>query len=39
MALSLGVHEKTVEEELEPILIKLGKIEKTTKGRIIVVAP
>ena len=37
IALSLGVHEKTVEEELEPILIKLGKIEKTTKGRIIVV--
>lgn len=38
IALSLGVHEKTVEEELEPILIKLGKIEKTTKGRILVVA-
>lgn len=37
IALSLGVHEKTVEEELEPVLIKLGKIEKTTKGRIIVV--
>lgn len=39
IALSLGVHEKTVEEELEPILIKLGKIEKTIKGRILVVEP
>lgn len=32
---TLWVHEKTLEEEIEPLLLKLKKIEKTTKGRII----
>lgn len=33
IALQLGVNQQTVEEEIEPLLIKLGKIEKTTRGR------
>jgi hypothetical protein len=27
------VSEKNLEEDIEPLLLKLGKIEKTTKGR------
>ncbi len=36
LAAKLWVSEKSIEEDIEPLLLKLGKIEKTTKGRIIV---
>lgn len=36
IAAKLGVSEKSIEEDIEPLLLKLGKIEKTSKGRIIV---
>ena len=31
LAVQLGVSEKNLEEDIEPLLLKLGKIEKTTK--------
>ena len=33
LAVQLWVSEKNLEEDIEPLLLKLGKIEKTTKGR------
>lgn len=36
LAVQLGVSEKTLEEDIEPLLLKLGKIEKTPKGRVII---
>jgi len=35
IATTLWVHERTIEEDIEPLLIKLKKIEKTPKGRIL----
>ena len=37
IAVTLGMHEKAIEEDIEPLLLKLGKIEKTGKGRIQIV--
>lgn len=34
IAAKLWVSEKSIEEDIEPLLLKLGKIEKTTKGRV-----
>jgi holliday junction DNA helicase RuvB len=31
IAAKLGMHEKAIEEDIEPLLLKLGKIEKTTR--------
>jgi len=36
IAIQLGINEKAVEEDIEPLLMKLGKIEKTPAGRIII---
>ncbi len=36
IAVQLWVNEKAVEEDIEPLLLKLGKIEKTGMGRILV---
>lgn len=36
LAVQLGVSEKNLEEDIEPLLLKLGKIEKTTKGRSLI---
>ena len=36
LALQLGVSEKTLEEDIEPLLLRLGKIEKSSKGRTLV---
>ena len=36
IAAKLGMHEKAIEEDIEPLLLKLGKIEKTTRGRVLV---
>ena len=36
IAVSLWMNEKAIEEDIEPLLLKLGKIEKTSKGRILV---
>lgn len=36
IAVQLGVNEKAVEEDIEPLLLKLGKIEKTGAGRILI---
>ncbi len=36
IAVQLWVNEKAVEEDVEPLLLKLGKIEKTWAGRILV---
>jgi len=33
IAIQLGINEQSVEEDIEPLLLKLGRIEKTTKGR------
>ena len=33
IAMQLGMHEKAIEEDIEPLLLKLGKIEKTAGGR------
>jgi Holliday junction DNA helicase RuvB len=33
IAVQLGMHEKAVEEDIEPLLLKLGKIEKKAGGR------
>lgn len=35
IALQLGMSEKTLEEDIEPLLLKLWKIEKTSKGRVL----
>ncbi|MBP6086006.1 hypothetical protein KA478_02240 [Patescibacteria group bacterium] len=29
------MHEKAIESDIEPLLLKLGKIEKTTRGRVL----
>lgn len=36
IAVQLGVNEKAVEEDIEPLLLKLWKIEKTAAGRILI---
>lgn len=36
IAVQLGINEKAVEEDIEPLLLKLGKIEKTNAGRIVI---
>ncbi|MFA7284451.1 MAG: AAA family ATPase [Candidatus Absconditabacterales bacterium] len=35
IAIKMGLHEKTVEEEIEPLLIKMGLVDKVTNGRVI----
>lgn len=35
IAVQLGVSEKTLEEDIEPLLLRLGKIEKSSKGRLL----
>lgn len=35
LAAKLGMNEKALESDIEPLLLKLGKIEKTTRGRIL----
>lgn len=35
IAVQLGINEKAVEEDIEPLLLKLGKIEKSAAGRIL----
>jgi len=36
IAVQLGINEKAVEEDVEPLLLKLGKIEKSAAGRILI---
>ena len=36
LAVQLGMSEKNLEEDIEPLLLKLGKIEKTTKWRSLI---
>jgi len=36
IAVQLGINEKAVEEDVEPLLLKLGKIEKSGAGRVLV---
>ncbi len=36
IAVQLGINEKAVEEDVEPLLLKLGKIEKSGVGRILI---
>jgi holliday junction DNA helicase RuvB len=36
IAVQLGMHEKAIEEDIEPLLLKLGKIIKTAGGRTLV---
>ena len=36
IAAQLGINEKSLEEDVEPLLLKLGKIEKTPTGRVLV---
>ena len=36
IAIQLGINEKAVEEDIEPLLMKLWKIEKTPAGRVII---
>lgn len=36
IAIQLWMNEQWVEEDIEPILMKLGKIDKTNKGRILI---
>jgi Holliday junction resolvasome RuvABC ATP-dependent DNA helicase subunit len=36
ISIQLGMNEQWVEEDIEPILLKLGKIDKTNKGRILI---
>jgi Holliday junction resolvasome RuvABC ATP-dependent DNA helicase subunit len=36
ISIQLWMNEQWVEEDIEPILLKLWKIEKTNKGRILV---
>ncbi|MBS8122142.1 Holliday junction branch migration DNA helicase RuvB [Candidatus Vampirococcus lugosii] len=35
IAIKMGMNEKAIEEDIEPLLLKLGKIEKTSRGRIL----
>jgi Holliday junction resolvasome RuvABC ATP-dependent DNA helicase subunit len=35
LAAKLGMNEKALETDIEPLLLKLGKIEKTTRGRVL----
>lgn len=35
IAAQLGVNEQAIEEDIEPLLMKLGKVEKTAGGRIL----
>lgn len=35
IAIKMWLDEKSIEEDIEPLLIKLGKVEKTSKGRMI----
>lgn len=35
LAVKLGINEKAVEDDVEPLLFELGKIEKTAKGRVL----
>jgi Holliday junction resolvasome RuvABC ATP-dependent DNA helicase subunit len=35
LAAKLGMHEKSIEQDIEPLLLKLGKIEKTTRWRVL----
>ncbi len=35
LAAKLWIHEKAIETDIEPLLLKLGKIDKTTRGRTI----
>ena len=35
IAAQMGVNEKSLEEDVEPLLLKLGKIEKTPQGRVL----
>lgn len=35
LAVQLWVSEKTLEEDIEPLLLKLGKVEKSSKGRVL----
>jgi Holliday junction DNA helicase RuvB len=35
IAAQLNVSEKSLEEDIEPLLLKLGKIEKTSAGRVL----
>lgn len=36
ISVQLGINEKAVEEDVEPLLLKLGKIEKSAGGRILI---
>lgn len=36
IAVQLGMNEKAIEEDVEPLLLKLGKIEKKAGGRVLV---
>jgi len=36
IAIQLGINEKAVEEDIEPLLMKLGRIEKSAKWRILI---
>jgi Holliday junction resolvasome RuvABC ATP-dependent DNA helicase subunit len=36
ISIQLGMNEQWVEEDVEPILLKLWKIEKTNKGRVLI---
>lgn len=36
IAVQLGINEKAVEEDVEPLLLKLGKIEKSAAGRVLI---
>lgn len=35
ISLRLGINEQAVEDDIEPLLLKLGKIDKTSRGRIL----
>ena len=35
IALKLGVNEKSVEQDIEPLLLKLGLVQKTSQGRML----
>jgi holliday junction DNA helicase RuvB len=37
IAAKLGMHEKAIEQDIEPLLLKLGKILKTTRGRTLAI--
>ena len=35
LSVKLGIHEKSIEDDVEPLLFELGKIEKTTRWRVL----